>query len=421
MRAFLWSLLCVLLLLPPIARAQDDEAHHLFEAAGPLSMPVSWRGLSDACRRIGFDVEQLGSAKTLYQGYRAGVRESLAKGRHAMKNLEKLNEGENPDWERFEAERNKATEQFVREIEAHERSFMTDLHALCSPAQEAQFIRVEQARRREQARVFTIAPGEALNISALLHIARATRTPEVEAAIAHWEDSLDKILVERERMIRELMKRDAQRAGAVEWDRKEEERAFSQFRIMSQRIGDLNRRTATDIATLLPAAEADRFLQEVRVRSFPRIFGGSKVDRGLRVARARADLTREQHQKLDELSSAYQQAAEPINIRWMAAAEDKFRNMPDDPMAALGLTGESDEEREKEPFYAIRKERRALDDKFMIRIMGVLNEEQRDALAKAEEAVEEHEFLPEFLPDVGKDFEASVKQWTEEPDEESPV
>jgi hypothetical protein len=288
---------------------------------------------------------------------------------------------------------------------------MTDLRAVCSPDQEPKFVKVEQARRRELGRIFTIAPGESLDLSALLDAVKATRTPAVEEAVTQWHDTLDKVLIERDRMIRTVMAEEA-RNEEFHADDKAQEEAFGQFRDLAQRIGDLNRRTATELATLLPPEQAEVFTREVRVRTFPRIYGNGKVERAISTAKARADLTAEQKQKLEEVLAKYTVDVAPVNTRWAAAADEKFRTMGKDFMAAIDFGGANEES--KEPFYVIRKERRALDEKYLIKVNELLNDEQQEEVRKVQEKAAEHDFLPEFLPDVGKDFESTVKEWSEE-------
>jgi hypothetical protein len=401
----------VVMVTPATVFAQEDDDNQLFESAGPLGVPVGWRTLSQSCKSIGFDAEQMTTARTLYSGYRAAVRESLSKGRKGQKALEQLREGENPDWEKHNKEQHKIEDVFVKELEAHEKALMTDLRAVCSPDQEPRFSRVEQARRRELGRIFTIAPGEALDLSALLDTVKVTRTPPIEESITQWHEALDKILIERDRMIRTVM---AKEAGDENFraDDKAQEEAFGQFRDLAQRIGDLNRRVATELAAMLPADKAELFTQQVRVRTFPRIYGVGKVERAITTAKARADLTAEQKQKLEEVLTKYTVDVAPVNTRWAAAADEKFRTMGKDFMAAIDFGGSSEES--KEPFYVIRRERRALEEKYLSKVNEVLNEEQREEVRKVQEKAAEHEFLPEFLPDVGKDFESTVKEWSEE-------
>jgi|GEM_PF-4795252 len=405
-------MLCVCLLMFPVTALAQEDDNHLLEAAGPLGIPVAWRTVSQACNRIGFDSAQLATSRTLYEAYRAGVKASMAKERSALKALDKLSEGDNPDWETYSKEQDKVSQQFVKELEAHEKNLMTDLRAVCSPAQEPAFIKVEQARRREQARVFTIAPGEAIDLGALLDGLKIARTPEVDGTLAQWEDSLDKILIERDRMIRAEMAKDAEAKEGGEPDEDIDKEAFRQFRTLAQRVSDLNRRTAGELAAMLPAEQGEKFTREFRVRSFPRIFGESRVSRAVKTAQARADITPGQKLKLAEVMSTYAADAGPINTRWAAAADEKFRTMGDDFIAVMEFGGKSDES--KEPFYVIRKERRALDEKYLAKVNEVLNDDQQEAVKKADEEAAEGDFLPEFLPDIGKEFESTAKEWGEE-------
>ncbi|HYE61068.1 MAG TPA: hypothetical protein VD997_03650 [Phycisphaerales bacterium] len=405
-------LLAVLVLATPAAHAQEDEEQGIFEQAGPLALPFGWRTLSQACKQVGFDGEQLTAVRTLHQGYRSSVRDAMTKARKANEKLRPMMDGENPDWATYQKEQMRVTAEFVKNLDAAEKTLLTDVEAVCTPEQKAKFTLVERARRREQARVFTIAPGETIDPGALLDSLNVARTPEITGALTQWEETTDRILLERERLLRKIMAREVELGPDPEAQQKEMKEAFGEFRDISQRVGDLNRRTAREITALLPADAGAKFEREVRVRTFPRIWGESKVTRAVKVAKARQDISAEQKQKLDDVLAAYHAEAEPVNLRWAAAADDKFRTLTADFLESMGI-GEARDE--NEPFFAIRKERRSLDDKYALKVEAVLNDDQLGEVTKAEkkytEENEGREFIPEFLPDLGKDFEDKVAEW----------
>lgn len=398
------AMAAVLFLLVPSARAQDD----IIQEAGPLGLPVPWRVLKEGCALVGFDAEQTATAHTLHQGYRGSVKGAMDAMRKKDKELRKTTEGDNPDWAKYSKEREKASQKYAEEMETLETGLLSDVKALCTPAQEAKFSALEKLRRRDKSRVFTLAPGELIDLRPMLLAAKADPGPHAET-ITTWENNLDKLLIEREKFMRNAMK-------AMAGDDGPENMAkfFGDFRSVSVRIGDLNRRAAAEIASSLPDTQRAAFENETRLHTFPRIYGESPVSRAIAAAKATKDITSEQKTQLDEIRTAFAKEADPINVRWAAAADEQFRKIGDDMMSMFQM---DEEKSAKEPFFVIRKERRALDEKYREKVIAVLNQDQRDALTKAD--ADRHDgYLPEFLPNFEKDMEDRASEW--KGDDEAP-
>jgi hypothetical protein len=411
MRAYLSRILAVclaLVVLAPLARAQDDDS--LIHEAGPFAIPYTSRDLGALCRAVGFDQEQTGSARTLHQGYRAAYRGASTKARKQMQEVEtKAREGQ--DWSEYAKKRGELTIAYVEDIRKLEAGLLDDLKALCTPAQVARFPSAERARRRETGLILALGNGERLDLASMLETLKIDRhaSPTVEELLTRWETDVDRLLQEKDKLIHEGMK--ATMGGAMDADRMEKMKKFTtDLATLCSRVGEANRRAATELQGLLPEGQRDAFAAEVKLRSFPRIYGPSVVTKAIKTAQDMKGLTGDQQAKLKELSESYQREAGPINNRWAAAAEEKQRQLVNNFMEMMQNDGGKDP---ADPFVAARKERRDLDEKYHAKIESLLTAEQKAQLPKAEPHRGD---IPEFLPD----FEAEIKdrwdQWKGEGD-----
>ncbi len=410
-QSFPWlaaALLAVVFLCAPCARGQGG----VMQDAGPMGLPVVWRQVGMSLKGIGFDADQISTAQVLYRGYRAAVKSAGESARQMQEKLRAEAEGKDGGWETYAKDRNKTVQAYVAKVDALEQGLKNDLKALCTPAQEERFVSVERAVLRDKSRVFAVAPGENLDLPAMLD---ALKVPHTEGPVADalnaWEPQLDRLLRERDTFIRSAMKM------MMETDERDMEKmmkAFTEFRALSLRIGDLNRKVARQIETLLAEEKAEKFSRDVEERSFSRIYGPSRVTRAIATAKQHADLTPEQRAALDEIGAAYAKEAEPINRRWAKAADDTFREIT---MPELMMYGEQTDPDSAKPFVTIRNERRAADEKYYNKIKAILKENQQDAIADNDRRTRADD-MPEFIPDVESTFKDRMKDWTGEADDE---
>ena len=80
--------------LTPGARAQEGDDFMM--DAGPIGIPMTWRQVDQGATLIGFDADQVGSAKTLHQGYKASIKAARDKVKRGQEALRKKQE-EKPD------------------------------------------------------------------------------------------------------------------------------------------------------------------------------------------------------------------------------------------------------------------------------------------------------------------------------------
>ena len=176
--------------------------------------------------------------------------------------------------------------------------------------------------------------------------------------------------------------------------------------MISARVGEVSRRAAHEAGPVLPEAKRAAFMDEVKLRCFPRIYAASPVIAAIKAAEEMKDVSAEQRTRLAELKDGYEREAATVNARWAAAAEEKLRQLPE---KFLEMTQGGPEEDPKDSFVAARKERRDLDERYRSRVSEVLTQDQRDRLPKPENSGGHG--IPEFLPDIEADFKGEWEQW----------
>src|SRR5207302_857756 len=78
------------------------------------------------------------------------------------------------------------------------------------------------------------------------------------------------------------------------------------------RVGETSRRAAHEVEPLLPEGKRIAFADEVKLRSFPRIYGASHVAGEMKGAAEMKDLSGEQRGRVKELEETYQRELAPV-------------------------------------------------------------------------------------------------------------
>lgn len=405
------TLRCVLVAIVALAwaapqvRAQDDEP---FDRAGPMALPVTNRTVEMCRRTLGFDAEQASAARSLYQGYRSAFGQATAKAHKGEKELmEKAQKS--GDWGATAKERGQVAMDYVEEVLKLEKGLMDDLRALCTPAQGERFASVERARRRETGLLLALGIGERVDLVSMLETMKIDRAanPAVGELVQQWEMDVDRLLVEKEKMVRTGMKALIGREGQED-AKKDIGKFFSELSTLGGKVGETSRRAAREVQALLPEDKREAFDREIKLRCFPRIYGRSDVTSALKTAEAMKDVTAEEKTRLAEIRESYERDAQGVNARWASASEEKQRQMRDKFIEMMEMGREQEDP--ADPFTAARADRRALDDRYLAKIKEVLTAEQREKLP---EPTPSHGRggVPEFLPDFEADFKSAWDGW----------
>lgn len=347
------------------------------ENVGPLVVPIQKRDLHACFRLIGFDADQQAASMALYNGYRAALQEAGSRAAEAI-----AAEADDPGLHISKA--------YIREAEEIERQLLDDFRALCSKRQAIDFPRVERSLRRAQGSRMVVAPGDGIDLVALLHELRVPRTPAVDEAVLRWETEYDRVGMERRAAFRRAFDTVLTIPKDAPHDNKYFIRFYRELYAASARGRDITRRTVRELVPLLPADAAATLVAEVQRRTYPRIFANSDAARALSAAAAMDDLAVDQRARVASLAAAFEREAAPINERWARtadhamdeAAEDfLFHEPPADP---------------NHPFVAAKAERWALEHRTLDKLRRILTPEQAARLPSPKGPDELPEYLREF-------------------------
>jgi hypothetical protein len=396
-------LAALLLLIPSAALAQMRPVAH----AGPLGLPYPRRSLDHACAMLGFDPDQHAAARALYDGYRAAYRQATI-------DTNKADEEASKDAADFDAAiRGSADRAFayIEKIRALEKSLLSDVHALCTPDQAARFPAVERARRREIGLRIAFCAGEGIDLPQVLDALKLDRsTPAFTDILNRWELDADRLLIEKDRFILSSIK--GLMGGGFGEDPEARMKKLQEFVTglmkVSGQVRDTNRRAIREIEPLLTEAQLDDFRDRINLLTFPRIWGPAPVEKSIDAALRLGDLSPEQRPQVQAIRDDASRLLPPIKARMAAAAETMQARLADNMIAM----SESDHEDESEPFYAIRREKRAIEEKLRERLDAALTQEQRGRIPKDEDGHGGRE--AEFFPDFGEKFEKDFEEWAAE-------
>jgi hypothetical protein len=369
-----------LLLLIGTVHAQN--ARPLFEA-GTLGMPFSARDLGAADAILSFDPEQKAAARALYEGYRSSFMAETAR-MNGIKEEAPVDEAGMSRPDNWEAR----VVAYVDQMATLERRLLDDLKSLCTAAQAEKFGSYERAVRRRHAFRGSQVAGDAVELPEVLRAIKVDPAglPGGAEILARWEMDVDRVLLEKLAYTRANFMKvadiDAPNAKAAR-------RQFARDLMrLSEQVRDLNGRAARELEPLLPEDARGRFRAEIEVRTWPEIFGVSKAERAIDACEKRAGITAQQAAALERLRAEYVREARPINLRFAAAAAEVLAKLPETFDTVMRTRDDP-----KNPYWAVAKERHALDDRTVEKALAVLTKEQSASLPEPEADSD----LPEFM------------------------
>jgi hypothetical protein len=358
--------------------------------------------LAAATSTLSFDADQKAAAKTLYEGYRASFKE-LTKKMQDVKHTPRDDGPQRPPegWP-------KKVEEYTEQVQLLERRLLDDLRAICTPAQAGKFAAVERAQRRREGFRLALAAGEGIDILEVLGAIKVEpgSVPGLGEVLARWETDVDRSMVEKDKYMRANFSKLVGAGEQADTAKKNRQDFIGELFRISGQVRDINRRAVREIEPLLPEASRESFQKQVNTRTFPRIYGPSKVDALIDECLRLGDITAEQRAALDQLRQAYAKEAAPINTRFAAGAEEKQSKLATD-IESVMMGGEDP----KDAYWAAAKERHDLDDRTAEKARAILTKEQVQRLPHPPQS---HE-IPEFLPDI----DGFEKEWEEFSGEES--
>lgn len=375
----------VLLLFSRPALAQPS----VMDIPGPFGVPVASAGVEKYAAILELDRDQKALLRTLYQGYRGAYREAVVS---SDKELEELNKDQ--DKPRMN-QGMQALQRFAEKARKVEDQFFEDIAAILTPEQAPRLERVKMVRRRDVQMKFAFVAGEGVNLLDLLDHAKAPRTPELNALRQEYETELDRLMVEKVR----VMKVSLAKADKIQQNQ------LPDFTVVGEIIGDLyaiggrirdlNRRYLREAGPLLPESMRDGLNLEFKKRSFPRVYKPTLAQKCLSMTKDLEGLTPEQAADIKTISAGFEHDLEPVNQRYAAAIESTQERFPKDFL--IIMQSRFDPNNKEDPLVKARAEREELDQKTLTRLRGVLKADQFQKLPQYDDEIDK---MPDFLPNL---------------------
>nr|HRJ49732.1 hypothetical protein [Phycisphaerales bacterium] len=286
---------------------------------------ISKRSVQLYCKILHFDKDQSETALLLHEGYLSEHKRVQEEMQGFYRKIQEEFE-ESKDFTIWQKEVPKKQVEFAKQMESQQKSFLEDLKGLCDPKQEERWPSLERHRRRETYLRFQFVAGVAVDVVDCVR--RVGLSPEegkapadVAEALEQYEFSLDRKLVEIERMAKDAETKAMEMAMGGDYQQMVTMmKKFSDEAIL---VRNINRENARRVSALLSDDLKIAFDKEVQRRSFPRVYRKSYVERAVESAEKFKDLDEDQRRTIGEIKAAYGRDASPLNERWAAAITEQ--------------------------------------------------------------------------------------------------
>ena len=359
------------------------------EDGGPGSDPfggtprISKASVDAYAKRLKLTDDQKQAALALHEGYDAAVTEANKEFRAGMDEMRKSAE-ETDDRSIFMERMPKLREAMNKKTKDLERSFMSDVQALLTSEQKANWPLVEKQRRRETLLRPGSVSGEGVN---LLDIVDGLKLPadafgKLAEPLMDYETDMDRALLAKQKILDDLPPFEPGKGFDMEafQDRMQKNREAG------SKVKDVNQSHQRKIEGLLPDEKKTAFNDAVQKATFPMVYRASRVARSMEAAGKFDDLTAGQKESLATLKSAYERDLASVNGKWageVAAAEQKGGASGEMAIAGGGrMQVMIGDENDDSPLAQARKARRELDEKTKGKLDFILSKEQKDRLPK---------------------------------------
>lgn len=332
---------------------------------------------------LGLDEAQTEAAKMMLATYTAEFEKASKEQATKMQQIsEEFRETRDDSvWEQM----GPVSEKFRKRSKELEAGLLSDLKAICSDAQTAQWPKMERTRRRDRTIERGSVSGESVDLVRIVSglELKPEAAKELKPQIEAYEQDLDRVLIERNKIMDEQAESFRPGGGPMNFDIEKFQEQLKQAREAGEKVRDVNQRYARAIQSLLPQALQADFEAQVKRASFPMVYKQSRTERALDAALKFEDLDERQKEAVASLRSSYIREAETLNDRWAAAIVDEEKEAGGG--MALGNGGAmmisfGGEEDDSKPSAQARKARREFDKKSMQSLESLLTEEQRERL-----------------------------------------
>lgn len=395
-----------------IGLAAAPAQAQMFQMMGGPGMDgsISKRSIQLYGKILGFDKDQVETMLTLHEGYvseHRGINEEM-QGFMKRKQEEAM---ESQDWAAFQKEVPQKQREFAKRMMTAQETFLADIKGLCSPEQEQRWPALERQRKRETYLRMPFVAGVSVDVvDCARRVGMAPEegkaTPEIAEALEQYELTLDRKLVDVERMAKDAEEKVMKMTENMDFQKIQEVlKKFSDEAIL---IRNINRDGARRVSALLAEDVRGKFDEEVQRRSFPRVYRKPYVSRAIDAAVKLDNLDAEQKTAISALKESYAREAAPLNEKWSSAITTREDKEGSPFLSMMNWGGQQKDN----PVTEARKARTELDKSYKEKLMALLKDDQKSKLPK-EDALpqgmnaQQAEMMGDF--DMGMDAEEEIE------------
>jgi hypothetical protein len=386
--ALLVSALGLVFLAPHqlLGQAEAQGFRNMMDDGGSITRT----GFKEYAKILGLDQDQTAAAEALLDGYLTAQKDTSAQMRRAIDAARNQADaaggggngggqgGGGAGWQASA----KVAQEYMTKAETLRNGFMDDVKALLTPEQTDRWPKVERYRRRQDLLRAAFVSGQSVD---LIDVAKTMKlpvdgNPAMAETLDNYEVEMDRALVEGERLMKEMRDSMGGGQGGFEKMREMMGRAMDQ----SKAIRDVNSKYARVLGGMLPEDKVPAFQDEVRKRSFPRVFRQPYVGKAIDAANGFADLDQSQREQLAAIKASYEREAAPLNDRWIKTIQDDEASNTM-PWGRGGTGGGGGRGNSDTPQGKAAQERRDLDTKTEEQVRAILTTAQRTRLPEQDQ------------------------------------
>jgi hypothetical protein len=322
---------------------------------------------------------------TLLEGNQTEYHAAQKKMEEAMKAIQDK-VADTQDFTLFQKEMPKIGKEFGDKTKALEKGFFDDLKAACNEGQLAKWPKLERFRRRETGLRFAFVSGAAVDLIAITERLKAQPLDKMQPLLDQYELDMDKSLVAFEKMSKETQD-DFMNGEGNMFDMTRVETMLKKFYDTGKDMRTLNRDYARKLAQVMDDSSKTKFDDEVKKRSFPRVYKPAHVVKQMEAAAALPDLDKEKKESIASLKTTYAHDVVAANEKWAKAVEDREDKAGGTILAMMksmqAMQGGGDSKELNKDVNEARTARKELDEKTKDRLFALLTEDQKAKLPEA--------------------------------------
>ncbi len=399
------SFVACLVALTCFARfAPAQQRHPVRENIGIVWSPVTRREAEHYGVLLRLDHDQMAALVALHRGYRSEVFDVVD---HLDEQAAKFDEASLKD-------ASSRKDRYGLEIKALEetdrltQTFFRDVAELLNESQRERQPAADRAQRRHVGLRLTICGPERADLVDMVSSLGLDHTPDLDEALASYEERLDRLMIEKARRIRRLFE-EIINARIREGDASVEQigDALSQLAKGSLVIRDLARDYARRIESLLPEEQRARWRREFNICAYPRAYSNEAIKAALAAARAVPTLTAAQRQSLDTIATDFDSQSGSLATAYITAVDRWQEQMAE--RDAFSVMSQADKASKDNPLHVATVARNELALATVAKIKGALTAAQLTEI-KAFPTAGRVQSGADLLP-IGDGYEEHEASW----------